>query len=60
MGLVLPASTRAPGSGTQEVSLNSYGYNGVKAMYGPMFGSPTKAVYDAANRATTTNTIAGN
>jgi hypothetical protein len=44
------------GSGAQ-VSLNSYGYNGVRAMYGPKFGSLTKAVYDAADKATS-NTIA--
>jgi V8-like Glu-specific endopeptidase len=37
-------------SGTQ-ISLNSYGYSRVKAMYGPMFGSPTQAVYDAADSA---------
>lgn len=33
-------------------SLNSYGYSGVSAMHGPKFNSDTRAVYDAANRAT--------
>lgn len=47
------------GSGTL-TSLNSYGYAGVRAMYGPKFGPPTKAVYDAADGSVTaTNTIAG-
>jgi hypothetical protein len=39
------------GSGTQ-ISLNSYGYTGVKAMFGPMFGDPTRVVYEAANEVT--------
>jgi hypothetical protein len=43
------------GSGTLN-SLNSYGYSGIKNMYGPKFNSNTQAVYDAANRATS-NTI---
>ena len=30
-------------------SLNSYGYSGVKKMYGPMFNANTRAVFDAAN-----------
>jgi hypothetical protein len=47
--------SESTGSGTQ-ISLNSYGYTGVKAMFGPKFGTPTTAVYDAANAATT-NTI---
>ena len=37
-------------------SLNSYGYSGVKNMYGPKFNSNTQAVYNAANGATS-NTI---
>jgi V8-like Glu-specific endopeptidase len=37
-------------------SLNSYGYSGVKNMYGPKFGSKTTAVYDRANT-TTGNSI---
>ncbi len=43
------------GSGTLN-SLNSYGYGGVKNMYGPMFNGNTEAVYNAANGATS-NTI---
>jgi hypothetical protein len=40
------------GSGTQ-ISLNSYGYNGVKAMYGPKFDpATTMAAYDEANKST--------
>jgi hypothetical protein len=30
------------------MSLNSYGYQGITAMYGPMFNNWTEAVYDAA------------
>lgn len=39
------------GIGTQS-SLNSYGYAGVKSMFGPKFNSATKAVFDAADAAT--------
>jgi len=39
-------------------SLNSYGYSGVKNMYGPKFNSDTAAVYSAANNnGTTGNTV---
>ena len=37
-------------------SLNSYGYQGVSNMYGPIFNSTTTATYNAANAATR-NTI---
>jgi V8-like Glu-specific endopeptidase len=37
-------------------SLNSYGYSGIKNMYGPKFNSDTQDVYTEAKRATT-NTI---
>ena len=37
-------------------SLNSYGYSGVRNMYGPKFNANTQAVYNAANSATS-NTI---
>jgi hypothetical protein len=37
-------------------SLNSYGYSGVKNMYGPKFNADTQDVYQAANGATS-NTI---
>ena len=37
-------------------SLNSYGYTGETAMYGPKFNSRTEAVYNAANTATS-NTV---
>jgi hypothetical protein len=37
-------------------SLNSYGYSGVKNMYGPKFNTKTDAVWNAA-RSATTNTI---
>jgi V8-like Glu-specific endopeptidase len=33
-------------------SLNSYGYGGIKNMYGPKFNDDTHAVYDAADTAT--------
>jgi V8-like Glu-specific endopeptidase len=39
-------------------SLNSYGYNGITAMYGPIFNSSTAATFNVANsNATVTNTI---
>ena len=39
-------------------SLNSYGYSGITAMYGPIFNSSTTATYNVANSdATVTNTI---
>lgn len=39
-------------------SLNSYGYSGVKNMYGPKFNSKTSAVHASADSATS-NTIVG-
>lgn len=44
------------GSGTVS-SLNSYGYGGVKNMYGPKFNSNTAAVYGAANAGATGDVI---
>jgi hypothetical protein len=44
------------GSGTLG-GLNSYGYSGVKNMYGPDFNSNTDAVYTRAKQSTTTNSI---
>lgn len=38
-------------------SLNSYGYNGVKNMYGPKFNSNTEATYNAADSATGNTTV---
>jgi hypothetical protein len=46
------------GSGTL-TSLNSYGYSGIKNMYGPIFDAKTKATYDAA-RTASGNTVVGN
>ncbi|HEY0443816.1 MAG TPA: hypothetical protein VGC90_06325 [Candidatus Limnocylindrales bacterium] len=51
----LSAFARAIGTGTLS-SLNSYGYSGIRAMYGPKFNADTQAVYAAADGATT-NTI---
>lgn len=51
----LSSFSEATGSGTLS-SLNSYGYSGIKNMYGPKFNSDTQAVYNAANGATA-NTI---
>jgi hypothetical protein len=48
--------TTSSGSGTLH-GLNSYGYSGVKNMYGPKFSANTQAVYNAANGATTSNVI---
>lgn len=42
------AGVDSTGAGGTLSSLNSYGYSGVKYMYGPMFNKDTKAVYDAA------------
>ena len=47
----LSSFSEATGSGTLS-SLNSYGYSGIKNMYGPKFNSNTQAVYNAANGAT--------
>lgn len=44
------------GSGTQ-ASLNSYGYRGVEAMYGPKFSTKTNDVYRAADSATSVDVI---
>lgn len=43
------------GTGTL-VSVNSYGYSGVKAMHGPVFNGNTQAVFNAA-RIATQNTV---
>ena len=45
--------TESSGSGAL-ASLNSYGYSGVKNMYGPKFNADTQAVYNAANSSATT------
>ncbi len=47
----LSSFTESSGVGTLS-SLNSYGYSGVKNMYGPKFNSDTQAVYQAADGAT--------
>ena len=47
----LKGFSEATGSGTLN-SLNSYGYSGLKNMYGPKFNGNTQAVYNAANSAT--------
>ena len=44
------------GSGTLN-SLNSYGYSGVRNMYGPVFNSTTQAVYNTANGATANDIV---
>ncbi|MFZ0531224.1 MAG: hypothetical protein WAL91_11895 [Propionicimonas sp.] len=45
------------GGGTL-ISVNSYGYNGITAMHGPMFNTKTQALYGRAATATA-NTIVG-
>ncbi|MEX2133171.1 MAG: hypothetical protein WEB67_03430 [Acidimicrobiia bacterium] len=47
----------ATGTGTQ-MSVNSYGYSGVKSMFGPMFNSNTQATWNRA-LTTTTNAVVG-
>jgi V8-like Glu-specific endopeptidase len=45
--------TTNPADGSGRVaSLNSYGYSGLKYMFGPRFNADTQAVYNAANVAT--------
>jgi hypothetical protein len=39
-------------AGTVLSSLNSYGYSGVRNMYGPKFNSTTQAVFGAADSGT--------
>jgi V8-like Glu-specific endopeptidase len=51
----LAGFNEATGSGTLS-SLNSYGYSGIRSMYGPKFNASTQAVYNAADGATS-NTI---
>ena len=51
----LSSFSEATGSGTLS-SLNSYGYSGIRAMYGPKFNASTQSVYNAADGATS-NTI---
>ncbi len=54
----LASFTGSSGSGIV-ISLNSYGYNGINAMHGPILNSHTQAVYDAAlNAAAGSNTVA--
>lgn len=45
------------GTGAQ-MSVNSYGYQGVDAMHGPVFNGNTRAVYDAAQNATGNTIVA--
>jgi V8-like Glu-specific endopeptidase len=48
----------AYGYGTTTLSaLNSYGYTGIRNMYGPKFNDRTKAVFDAANSGNLTSTV---
>jgi len=47
------------GAGTL-MSVNSYGYNGITAMHGPIFNSETQATFDAANSTSSPhNTLVG-
>jgi hypothetical protein len=47
------------GTGGTLSSLNSYGYSGLKNMYGPMFNDYTEATYAAATSGSPTNTTVG-
>ncbi len=53
----LSTFSETTGSGTLS-SVNSYGYSGVRNMYGPKFGSTTQSVHSAADTATG-NTVVG-
>jgi len=48
--------TESTGSGTLR-SVNSYGYNGVKAMHGPKFNGLTQQTYSVANGATSNDVV---
>ena len=52
----LSSFSTSTGVGTLS-SLNSYGYSGIKNMYGPKFNSNTQAVYNAANSATSNKIV---
>jgi hypothetical protein len=52
----LSSFTESSGSGTLS-SVNSYGYNGVKAMHGPKFDGKTKAVWDGAKIVTSDTVV---
>ena len=45
-------SSVSAGYGATLRSLNSYGYSGVRNMYGPIFNAETTATYTAAKGAT--------
>ena len=47
------------GAGGSLSSLNSYGYSGIKDMYGPRFNSDTNAVYQAARGGPSNDTRVG-
>lgn len=47
------------GWGATLTSLNSYGYSGVKNMYGPIFNSETSATYTAAQGTTSGHVLVG-
>jgi hypothetical protein len=45
------------GNGGTLSSLNSYGYSGIRNMYGPKFDATTQAVYNTANSATSSTVV---
>jgi hypothetical protein len=47
------------GWGATLVSDNSYGYSGVKNMYGPIFNAETAATYARAGQVTSGNVLVG-
>ncbi|HEX5827936.1 MAG TPA: trypsin-like peptidase domain-containing protein [Candidatus Limnocylindrales bacterium] len=50
----------ASGYGAKLKSLNSYGYSGVKNMYGPIFNTKTQDTLNTANSTTTGTVLVGN
>jgi hypothetical protein len=52
----LTGFSESTGSGTLN-GLNSYGYSGVRNMYGPKFNTNTKSTFDRANQAPSSNQI---
>ena len=52
----LTSFSESTGAGTLN-GLNSYGYNGIKNMYGPKFNGNTSATFTRANQGPTTNQV---
>ena len=56
LGVGDPLTLDAAGDGGSIGSLNSYGYSRVRYMFGPVFDTKAKAVWDAASALSKFNT----